>query len=109
MQLFDNQQPTFPTRWKSGKDRMNENIHLGRVVGETEAFVDIELCGHDVRNLLAVHASQCFEMLAPEIREKIGDVLTAYMRGDVAGASLTVRVGKNLYAVANERPPEDEK
>lgn len=47
---------------------MNENIHLGRVVGETEAFVDIELCGHDVRNLLAVHASQCFDFLAPEIR-----------------------------------------
>ena len=29
------------------------------------------------------------------------------MRGDVAGACLTVRVGKNLYAAANERPPED--
>ena len=83
---------------------MNENIHLGRVVGETEAFVDIELCGHDVRNLLAVHASQCFEMLAPEIREKIGDVLTAYMRGDVAGSSLTARVAKNVYAAANTRP-----
>ncbi len=39
---------------------MNENIHLGRVVGETEAFVDIELCGHDVRNLLAVHAQRFF-------------------------------------------------
>lgn len=73
---------------------MNENIHLGRVVGETEAFVDIELCGHDVRNLLAVHASQCFDMLAPEIREKIADVLSAYMRGDVSGACLTARVYK---------------
>ena len=88
---------------------MNENIHLGRVVGETEAFVDIELCGHDVRNLLAVHASQCFEMLAPEIREKISDVLTAYMRGDVAGSCLTARVAKNVYAAAHARPPEDGK
>ncbi len=87
---------------------MNENIHLGRVVGETEAFVDIELCGHDVRNLLAVHASQCFEMLAPEIREKIGDVLTAYMRGDVAGSSLTARVAKNVYAAANSKEDRDE-
>ncbi len=87
---------------------MNENIHLGRVVGETEAFVDIELCGHDVRNLLAVHASQCFDFFAPEIREKISDVLTAYMRGDVAGACLTVRVGKNLYAAANSKDERDE-
>lgn len=87
---------------------MNENIHLGRVVGETEAFVDIELCGHDVRNLLAVHASQCFDFLAPEIREKISDVLTAYMRGDVAGSCLTARVAKNVYAAANSRPPEEE-
>lgn len=88
---------------------MNENIHLGRVVGETEAFVDVELCGHDVRNLLAVHASQCFDFLAPEIREKISDVLTAYMRGDVAGSCLTARVAKNVYDAANERPPEDGK
>lgn len=87
---------------------MNENIHLGRVVGETEAFVDIELCGHDVRNLLAVHASQCFEMLAPDVREKISAVLTAYMRGDVAGSSLTARVAKNVYAAANSKEDRDE-
>ncbi len=88
---------------------MNENIHLGRVIDETESFVDIELCGHDVRTLLAVHASQCYDMIAPEIRDKIADVLSAYMRGDVSGACLTARVYKNVYAAANERPPEDEK
>ena len=88
---------------------MNKNIQLGRVIDETDAYVDVELCGHDVRTLLAVHASQCYDMIAPEIREKIADVLSAYMRGDVAGACLTVRVGKNLYAAANARPLEDEK
>ena len=31
------------------------------------------------------------------------------MRGNVAGASLTARVAKNVYAAANARPPEDGK
>ena len=88
---------------------MNENIQLERVADEIDAYVDVELCGHDVRTLLAVHASQCYDMIAPEIREKIADVLSAYMRGDVSGACLTARVYKNVYAAANERPPEDEK
>ena len=86
---------------------MNENIQLGRVVDETEAFVDVELCGHDVRTLLAVHASQCYDMIAPEIREKIADVLSAYMRGDISGSCLTARVYKKVYAAANSRPSED--
>lgn len=85
---------------------MEIDIEIGRVIGETEAFVDIELEGHDIRNLLSIHASECFERLAPEERVKIADVIFALTRGDISGSRLNCRVRKNCYAFANSRPPE---
>lgn len=87
---------------------MEIDIEIGRVIGETEAFVDIELEGHDIRNLLSIHASECFEKLTPEERAKIADVILALTRGDISGHRLNCRVRKNCYAFANSRPPEDE-
>lgn len=80
---------------------MKEDILLGRVIGETDAFVDVEFCGHDIRNLLALHASKCDKMLSDEVKNKIVDVVSAYLWGDVAGACLKIRIQKNCYAIAN--------
>ena len=86
---------------------MHIDIEIGRVIGETEAFVDIELEGHDIRNTLAMHASDCFDKLSKEEYDAVQTVITAYCRGDISGHRLNCRVRKNCYAIANSRKDDD--
>lgn len=88
---------------------MKDEIHLGRVIGETEAFVDAEFDGHDARKMLMLHAEKCFEMFTPDERAKISDIIIAFTRGDIAGTCTTARIDKNCYAIANEKPPQPRK
>lgn len=87
---------------------MKEDIVLGRVVGETEAFVDVELDGHDVRNLLTLHAAKCAELLSVEEIELFRNLVEILLRGNLAAKRSIARIHKNLYAAANEKPQDDE-
>lgn len=88
---------------------MKIDVEIGRVIGETETFVDIELDGHDIRNLLSIHASDCFEKFSPEERAKISEVIVILTNGNISANHCNCRVRKNCYAFANSRPPENEK
>lgn len=88
---------------------MEIDIEIGRVVYENETFVDIELEGHDIRNLLAMHASDCFDKLTPEERTRISNVILTLTRGDISGHRLNCRVRKNCYALANSSPSKEKK
>lgn len=87
---------------------MKIDTTVGRVIGETEEFVDVEFDGYDVRSVLTTHAYVSLDVLTEEERVKIASVVALLLRPNLLGKRFTARIAKNIYAAANEKPEKTE-
>ena len=85
-----------------------DTFTTGRVIGETEDFVDVEIEGRDIRDMLVDFATKNSEIISKEEIEHIKPIISMLTRGDLFGKAINIRILKNIYAAANEKEEKTE-
>ena len=85
-----------------------DTFTTGRVIGETEDFVDVEIEGRDIRDMLVDFATKNSEIISKDEIEQMKPIITMLTRGDLFGKAINIRILKNIYAAANEKPEKTE-